>query len=139
MPRPGAPGGRVGTVPVSGSPWPERPSRVSVPTWAATSSKRARWQATIPSTTALRQEGSRPTAPASATVRRAAPPGRRAARSVATFWTRSHFSDYGQTMVDDALVPRVRRFNRTVTQRLGVLQDRYLARDHSLGEARLLW
>jgi DNA-binding MarR family transcriptional regulator len=36
-------------------------------------------------------------------------------------------------------VARVRRFNRTVTQRLGVLQDRYLARDRSLGASRVLW
>ncbi|WP_019204401.1 helix-turn-helix domain-containing GNAT family N-acetyltransferase [Tsukamurella sp. 1534] len=36
-------------------------------------------------------------------------------------------------------VARVRRFNRAVTQRLGVLQDRYLARDRPLGQARLLW
>lgn len=39
----------------------------------------------------------------------------------------------------EALIPRVRRFNRTVTQRLGALDDRFLARDRSLGEARLLW
>ena len=37
------------------------------------------------------------------------------------------------------MVPRVRRFNRTVTQRLGALNDRFLARERSLGEARLLW
>ncbi|NMD57134.1 MULTISPECIES: helix-turn-helix domain-containing GNAT family N-acetyltransferase [Tsukamurella] len=36
-------------------------------------------------------------------------------------------------------VDDVRRFNRAVTQRLGVLQDRYLARDRPLGQARLLW
>ncbi|MET9327391.1 bifunctional helix-turn-helix transcriptional regulator/GNAT family N-acetyltransferase [Tsukamurella sp. NPDC003166] len=36
-------------------------------------------------------------------------------------------------------VGAVRRFNRAVTQRLGVLQDRYLARDRPLGQARLLW
>ncbi|TWS25717.1 MarR family transcriptional regulator [Tsukamurella sputi] len=36
-------------------------------------------------------------------------------------------------------VSGVRRFNRAVTQRLGVLQDRYLARDRPLGQARLLW
>ncbi|WP_219412570.1 bifunctional helix-turn-helix transcriptional regulator/GNAT family N-acetyltransferase [Pseudonocardia nigra] len=36
-------------------------------------------------------------------------------------------------------VPRVRRFNRTVTQRLGVLEDRFLSRDRPLGQARLLW
>jgi len=36
-------------------------------------------------------------------------------------------------------VERVRSFNRLVTQRLGVLNDRYLARDRPLGEARVLW
>jgi ribosomal protein S18 acetylase RimI-like enzyme len=41
-------------------------------------------------------------------------------------------------MVDDA-VTRVRRFNRLVTQRVGALQDHYLARDRPLGAARLLW
>ena len=39
----------------------------------------------------------------------------------------------------DALVAQVRSFNRTVTQRVGALHDRYLARDRPLGEARLLW
>jgi DNA-binding MarR family transcriptional regulator/GNAT superfamily N-acetyltransferase len=33
----------------------------------------------------------------------------------------------------------VRRFNRLVTQRVGALHDSYLARERSLGEARLLW
>ncbi|MEV1044285.1 helix-turn-helix domain-containing GNAT family N-acetyltransferase [Streptomyces sp. NPDC049916] len=33
----------------------------------------------------------------------------------------------------------VRHFSRTVTGRLGVLQDRYLGRDRPFGEARLLW
>src|SRR5947209_8055699 len=37
------------------------------------------------------------------------------------------------------MVAEVRRFNRTVTQRVGALSDRYLARDRPLGEARLLW
>ena len=41
--------------------------------------------------------------------------------------------------MDEALVPRVRRFNRFVTQRVGALNDRYLSRDRALGEARLLW
>jgi DNA-binding MarR family transcriptional regulator/predicted GNAT family N-acyltransferase len=40
---------------------------------------------------------------------------------------------------DDVLVDQVRRFNRAVTQRVGALDDRYLARDRPLGEARLLW
>src|SRR3954462_6388696 len=34
---------------------------------------------------------------------------------------------------------RVRRFNRTVTQRLGVLEETYLARGRPIGQARLLW
>jgi DNA-binding MarR family transcriptional regulator/N-acetylglutamate synthase-like GNAT family acetyltransferase len=36
-------------------------------------------------------------------------------------------------------VAQVRRFNRTVTQRIGVLEDAYLSRDRPLGQARLLW
>jgi len=36
-------------------------------------------------------------------------------------------------------VAQVRRFNRVVTGRVGALDDRYLARDRPLGEARLLW
>ena len=34
---------------------------------------------------------------------------------------------------------QVRRFNRTVTQRVGALNDKFLARDRPLGQARLLW
>ncbi len=41
--------------------------------------------------------------------------------------------------MDNALVGRVRRFNRTVTQRVGALDDAYLSRGRSLGQARLLW
>src|SRR6187200_1111679 len=41
--------------------------------------------------------------------------------------------------MDDALVGRVRSFNRTVTQRVGALSDRYLSRDRPLAEARVLW
>jgi DNA-binding MarR family transcriptional regulator/GNAT superfamily N-acetyltransferase len=41
--------------------------------------------------------------------------------------------------MDRAMVSQVRRFNRIVTQRVGALNDRFLARDRSLGEARLLW
>ena len=37
------------------------------------------------------------------------------------------------------MVSQVRRFNRIVTQRVGALNDRFLARDRSIGEARLLW
>ncbi|HSS93747.1 MAG TPA: helix-turn-helix domain-containing GNAT family N-acetyltransferase [Candidatus Dormibacteraeota bacterium] len=41
--------------------------------------------------------------------------------------------------MDEAMIAAVRRFNRTVTQRVGALDDRFLARDRSLGEARVLW
>jgi DNA-binding MarR family transcriptional regulator/GNAT superfamily N-acetyltransferase len=36
-------------------------------------------------------------------------------------------------------VDRVRQFSRTVTQRVGALDDRFLARDRPLGQSRLLW
>jgi DNA-binding MarR family transcriptional regulator/ribosomal protein S18 acetylase RimI-like enzyme len=36
-------------------------------------------------------------------------------------------------------IARVRSFNRTVTQRVGALQDRYLARARPLGASRVLW
>jgi len=42
-------------------------------------------------------------------------------------------------MLDGAAVDQVRSFNRTITQRVGALNDRYLARDRPLGEARVLW
>ena len=41
--------------------------------------------------------------------------------------------------MDGAAVERVRSFNRLVTERVGALNDHYLARDRSLGEARVLW
>jgi DNA-binding MarR family transcriptional regulator len=41
--------------------------------------------------------------------------------------------------MDQAMISQVRGFNRIVTQRVGALNDRFLARDRSLGEARLLW
>lgn len=41
--------------------------------------------------------------------------------------------------MDRALIEQVRSFNRTVTERVGALNDHFLGRDHSLGEARLLW
>jgi DNA-binding MarR family transcriptional regulator/GNAT superfamily N-acetyltransferase len=41
--------------------------------------------------------------------------------------------------MDRAMVSQVRRFNRIVTQRVGALDDRFLARDRPLGEARVLW
>ena len=37
------------------------------------------------------------------------------------------------------MLSQVRRFNRIVTQRVGALNDRFLARDRSLGESRVLW
>jgi len=37
------------------------------------------------------------------------------------------------------MVEQVRRFNRTVTQRIGALNDAFLARGRPLGQARLLW
>src|SRR5438270_2073904 len=36
-------------------------------------------------------------------------------------------------------VEQVRSFNRTMTERVGVLNDHFLGRNHPLGEARLLW
>jgi DNA-binding MarR family transcriptional regulator/GNAT superfamily N-acetyltransferase len=39
----------------------------------------------------------------------------------------------------DAAVEQVRSFNRLVTERVGALNDRYLARDRSLGQSRLLF
>ncbi|CAM5491246.1 hypothetical protein SALBM135S_05316 [Streptomyces alboniger] len=41
--------------------------------------------------------------------------------------------------MDEGQIKRVRRFNRTVTERVGVLHDRYLGGDRPVGEARLLW
>lgn len=41
--------------------------------------------------------------------------------------------------MDEVQIGQVRRFNRTVTERVGVLHDRYLGRDRPIGEARLLW
>jgi DNA-binding MarR family transcriptional regulator len=40
---------------------------------------------------------------------------------------------------DDASTQRVRAFNRAVTQRIGALQDEYLARGRPLGASRVLW
>jgi DNA-binding MarR family transcriptional regulator/GNAT superfamily N-acetyltransferase len=37
------------------------------------------------------------------------------------------------------MVAQVRQFNRTVTQRIGVLNDNFLASDRPLGQNRLLW
>ncbi|MFC9758872.1 GNAT family N-acetyltransferase [Streptomyces sp. NPDC056921] len=41
--------------------------------------------------------------------------------------------------MDGTEIDQVRRFNRTVTERVGVLHDHYLGRDRPVGEARLLW
>jgi len=41
--------------------------------------------------------------------------------------------------MDSGLVGQVRRFNRTVTQRIGALNDAFLARGRPLGQARVLW
>ena len=41
--------------------------------------------------------------------------------------------------MDAVMVEQVRRFNRTVTQRVGALNDSYLSRARPLGQARLLW
>ena len=36
-------------------------------------------------------------------------------------------------------VALVRRFNRTVTERIGALEESFLGRDRPLGASRLLW
>lgn len=41
--------------------------------------------------------------------------------------------------MDMPIVEQVRSFNRIMTERVGVLNDHFLGRDHPLGEARLLW
>ena len=41
--------------------------------------------------------------------------------------------------MDGEAVARVRRFNRTVTQRVGALEDAFLARGRPLGHSRVLW
>ena len=42
-------------------------------------------------------------------------------------------------MAEGDLIEAVRRFNRTVTQRIGALQEEYLARSRPLGASRVLW
>jgi DNA-binding MarR family transcriptional regulator/RimJ/RimL family protein N-acetyltransferase len=42
-------------------------------------------------------------------------------------------------VVRESEIAVVRGFNRTVTQRVGALDDAYLARGRSLGQSRLLW
>jgi DNA-binding MarR family transcriptional regulator/GNAT superfamily N-acetyltransferase len=41
--------------------------------------------------------------------------------------------------MEQGMIDQLRRFNRTVTQRVGALDDAFLARDRPLGPARLLW
>jgi DNA-binding MarR family transcriptional regulator/GNAT superfamily N-acetyltransferase len=41
--------------------------------------------------------------------------------------------------MDGVSIERVRSFNRTVTERVGALNERFLGRDRPLGEARVLW
>ncbi|RZU76192.1 MarR family transcriptional regulator with acetyltransferase activity [Micromonospora kangleipakensis] len=41
--------------------------------------------------------------------------------------------------MESELIAAVRRFNRTVTQRVGALDDEYMTRGRSLAQARLLW
>ena len=45
----------------------------------------------------------------------------------------------GPAAADPAMIDQVRRFNRTVTQRVGALDDAFLSRGRPLGQARLLW
>src|SRR6187399_2309477 len=42
-------------------------------------------------------------------------------------------------LLETEVVGQVRRFNRLVTQRVGALNDRFLARKRPLAEARVLW
>jgi DNA-binding MarR family transcriptional regulator/GNAT superfamily N-acetyltransferase len=48
------------------------------------------------------------------------------------------FSDYSQRM-DSKSIQLVRRFNRTVAERVGVFGDRFLGRARPYGESRMLW
>ncbi len=41
--------------------------------------------------------------------------------------------------MEAGMIEQVRRFNRTVTQRVGALNDAFLARARPLGQARVLW
>jgi DNA-binding MarR family transcriptional regulator/GNAT superfamily N-acetyltransferase len=41
--------------------------------------------------------------------------------------------------MESGMIDQVRRFNRTVTQRVGALDEAFLARGRPLGQARLLW
>src|SRR6516162_3439786 len=44
-----------------------------------------------------------------------------------------------EVFMEMSQIERVRNFNRTMTERIGVLNDHFLGRNHPLGEARLLW
>jgi DNA-binding MarR family transcriptional regulator/GNAT superfamily N-acetyltransferase len=48
-------------------------------------------------------------------------------------------TDGAAAQVQDAETRRVRAFNRSVTQRIGALNDEYLARGRPLGASRVLW
>ena len=48
-------------------------------------------------------------------------------------------SDGTAGQVDAAATRQVRAFNRSVTQRIGALNDEYLARGRPLGASRVLW
>src|SRR5215510_14990857 len=41
--------------------------------------------------------------------------------------------------MDTSMIGQIRRFNRTVTQRIGALDDAFLARGRPLGQDRVLW
>ncbi|MBV9452570.1 MAG: GNAT family N-acetyltransferase [Rubrobacter sp.] len=41
--------------------------------------------------------------------------------------------------IDQVAVALIRRFNRTVTERVGALEESFLRRDRPLGASRLLW
>ena len=41
--------------------------------------------------------------------------------------------------ITDEQIAQVRRFNRIVTQRVGALDEAFLARGRPLGQARVLW
>ena len=60
------------------------------------------------------------------------------ARAVGRWWPQGSLTTIRE-MPGDATIAQVRRFNRTVTQRVGALSDRFLARDRPLGASRLLW
>src|SRR5215469_7305303 len=41
--------------------------------------------------------------------------------------------------MDAAMIAQVRSFNRAVTQRIGALNEQFLARGRPLGQSRVLW